>query len=385
MNIPLFRIHHDNRDIEAISRVIDRGTSWANGPEVEQFENELSDYFDVKHCLVLNSGTSALHLALLSLGIGPGDEVIVPSFTFIATVNAVLFVGATPVFADIEPETMGLNPPSYGNGIIDVMTMKTKAIIPIHYGGLPCKEIENIRKFVEYSNTIKNCRHIHIIEDACESFGTEINGKKVGTFGDIGILSFCQNKLITTGEGGAVITDSKELYEKMKLLRSHGREDSGDYFHGGVSEYKALGYNFRMSSMQAALGLSQMEKLPLIINRRWTLSKYLDDRLSEIDEIKILNYGGLDTIRLFYTIQLKDRDTRDRLSGYLNGHGISTKVYFEPVHRTPFYAGMGYYDVDLPETMKASETVLSLPFYVDMTIDRMDYIIHKLEKFFLGE
>ena len=168
--------------------------------------------------LTFNSGTSALHALLLSYGIGPGDEVIVPSFTFIATANAPKFVGAKPVFADIEDITFGLDP----RAVEAKITPKTKAIIPVHYGGFPCK-IRELKK-------IADDHGIMLIEDAAEAFGASVKGKMVGTFGDSAIMSFCQNKIITTGEGGAVVTDNKELYERMKLIRSHGRPDTVDYF-----------------------------------------------------------------------------------------------------------------------------------------------------------
>ena len=209
--IPLFKIYWDKKDITAISDTIKKGTGWAVGPNVEKFEKEISKYIGVKYALVFNSGTSALHSLLLSYRIGPGDEIIVPSFTFIATANAVLFVGAKPIFAEIEEDTLGLDP----KDIEKKITSKTKAIIVVHYGGSPCK-IEEIKKIAKKYNLI-------LIEDAAESLGAKFRDKKIGALGDSAILSFCQNKIITTGEGGAVVTNSKEIYEKLKLIRSHGR------------------------------------------------------------------------------------------------------------------------------------------------------------------
>ena len=215
--IPLFKIYWDKDDVKAVENAIKRGMSWAIGPEVTQFEQKLADYLKVKYCLTFNSGTSALHAALLAHGIGAGDEVIVPSFTFIATANAPLFVGAKPVFADIEEKTLGLDPADVEKKI----TPRTKAIIPIHYGGCPCL-IEELRDVARRHNLL-------LIEDAAEALGAGINGKKAGSIGDAGILSFCQTKTMTTGEGGAVTTGSPEIYEKLKLIRSHGRSESSDY------------------------------------------------------------------------------------------------------------------------------------------------------------
>lgn len=204
--IPLYKVLWDNEDINAVSKVVKRGMDWAIGPEIEEFEKLLADYLGMDYCQVFNSGTSAGHAALLAMGIKSSDKIIVPSFTFIATANWTLMVGAKPNFVDIEEETMGLNPIQIESSI----TKNTKLIIPIHYGGMPCrmKEIMNVAKK----------RKIPVLEDAAESFGASIKNKKVGTFGDMAILSFAGNKTLTTGEGGALITNSKKLYEKFKLL-----------------------------------------------------------------------------------------------------------------------------------------------------------------------
>ena len=205
-NIPLFKMYWDQDDLDSVTNTLSFGMNWAVGPEVTQFEQELSEYIGTKYCLTFNSGTSALHAALLAHGIGNGDEVIVPSFTFIATANAPLFVGARPVFADIEERTLGLDP----EDVLEKITPQTKAIIPIHYGGCPCM-IRELREIADDHSLI-------LVEDAAEAFGASINGEKVGTFGDSAMLSFCQNKIITTGDGGAMVTESRDLYEKMKLI-----------------------------------------------------------------------------------------------------------------------------------------------------------------------
>ena len=214
--IPLFKIYWDEEDVETVKEAIQRGMYWAIGPNIEKFENMLSEYVDTKHALVFNSGTSALHAVLLAHGIGQGDEVIVPSFTFIATANAPLFVGAKPVFADIENKTYGLNP----DDVETKITPRTKAIIPIHFGGCPCL-IEELREIARKHKLL-------LIEDAAESLGAAVDGKKVGSFGNAAILSFCSNKVITTGEGGAVVSDSAEIYERLKLIRSHGRAETAN-------------------------------------------------------------------------------------------------------------------------------------------------------------
>ncbi len=254
--IPLFKIYWDEDDARLVNQVLTRASYWATGPEIQRFEEGLSEYLGVKYCTTFNSGTSALQCALIALGIGSGDEVIVPSFTFIATANAPLSTGAKPVFADIEDITFGLDPDS----VVKKITPRTKAIIPVHVAGSPCL-IEPIRD-------IARSRGLFLIEDAAQAMGASIRGKRVGSFGDAAVLSFCQNKVITTGEGGAVVTDSQEVYEKLKLVRSHGRADNGDYFTSAeLTDYVALGYNFRLPSMAAALGIAQLGKIDYIIKR----------------------------------------------------------------------------------------------------------------------
>ena len=274
--IPLFKIYWDREDIEMAKEAIQRGMFWAIGPNIEKFEGMLSEYIGRRYALVFNSGTSALHAVLLAYGIGQRDEVIVPSFTFIATANAPLFVGAKPVFADIEETTYGLNP----NNVVRKITPKTKAIIPIHYGGCPCL-IKELKEIAKEHNLI-------LIEDAAESLGATVDGKKAGSFGNAAILSFCSNKVITTGEGGAVVTDSEEIYEKLKLTRSHGRAEETNYFSSTeYMDYVALGYNFRMSDITAALGIAQLKKMDKIIQMRRRNAEILSVKLSQIAEVEV--------------------------------------------------------------------------------------------------
>ena len=371
--IPLFKIYLDEEDIKMVNEAIRRGMFWAIGPNVERFENMLSEYNGAKHALVFNSGTSALHAALLAHNIGKGHEVIVPSFTFIATANAPLFVGAKPVFADIEEDTFGLNPEDVKRKI----TKKTKAIIPIHYGGCPCL-INELAQIAKENNLL-------FVEDAAESLGASVKGKKVGTFGDCAILSFCSNKVITTGEGGAVLTDSAELYEKLKLVRSHGRAETSNYFSSNeYMDYVALGYNFRMSDITAALGIAQLKKLDKIIKMRRKIADKLSARLSQINSVDVP--GPPDAffhVYQMYTIRVKEgQRKRDALLTHLGKNGIMAKVYFPPVHFTHFYRnGLGY-NCKLPVTEKVSQEVLTLPMYPSLTEEEIDYIADKVIDFF---
>lgn len=370
MNVPLFEIYNDEEDVKLISEQIASGKFWAVGSNVDGFEKKIADYIGTKHAIALNSGTSALHAALLAHGIGKNDEIIVPSFTFIATVNSPLFVGAKPVFADIEEETFGLNPQS----VEDKITKDTKAIIPVHYGGCPCK-IREIKDIAEDNDLI-------VIEDAAEAFGASVDGKNVATFGDSNILSFCQNKIITTGEGGAVVTDSDEIYEKLKLIRSHGRLESGDYFSTvGLFDYIELGFNWRMSNLTATLGISQISKADKIIEMRKENVSYLSKRiLEETDEIIIPNVpkGYNHVYQLFSVLANK----RDALIDYLSENGISSKIYFDPVHKSEFYKNGLKYDDVLPVTEKMHEKTITLPMFPTLTTEQMDYMAETIGKFY---
>jgi perosamine synthetase len=377
--IPLFRIYWDEEDIEMVCNAINSATSWTTGPSrptVEDFETIISRYIESKYCVTFNSGTSALHSILLAHDIKQGDEVIVPSFTFIATANAPLFVGAKPIFADIEEKTLGLDP----ENIKEKITKKTKAIIPIHYGGCPCL-IRELKEIAEDYNLI-------LIEDAAESLGAKIKDKKVGTFGDSAMFSFCQNKVITTGEGGAITTDSKEVYEKLKLIRSHGRPENLNYFTTSeYIDYQTLGYNFRMSDITAALGISQTKRINRIIEMRRTNAEFITKELSKIGGITTPN-PPKDYFHVYqmYTIRIKKGEKiRDSLMRCLAEKGVMTKVYFYPIHLTKFYRNkFGHKREELPVTEEMSDQVLSLPMYPTMTKEEGKYITKIINDFSKG-
>jgi len=372
--IPLFKTYWDETDIESVTNVIKRCSYWATGPEIREFEEKIAEYVGAKYAITFNSGTSALHALLLAYDLNRGDEVIVPSFTFIATANAPLFVGAKPVFAEIEDRTYGLDPEDVKKRI----TPKTKAIIPIHYGGCPCL-IKELKEIAEDHNLL-------LIEDAAESLGAKINDRKVGTFGDSAMFSFCQNKVISTGEGGVITTDSKEIYEKLKLIRSHGRLETQDYFSSAeYMDYVTLGYNFRMPTMNAALGLSQLKKIDKVIKMRRDKAEYMTKKLSRIKEIT-LPTAPPDYFHVYqmYTIRIDGtRQIRDRLIQYLGDKGISTKVYFEPVHLSYFYKNkFGFKGGDLPVTERIADQVLTFHTHPLLKNEEMDYISEEIDKFF---
>lgn len=368
--IPLFKIYWDEEDVEAVDSEIKSGMNWAVGKNVEKFENLLNEEMETKYSIAFNSGTSAIHALLLAHGIGSNDEVIVPSFTFIATANAPLFVGAKPVFADIEEETLGLGPES----VNETITKKTKAIIPIHYGGCPCK-IKELKEIADDNNLL-------LIEDAAEAMGSKIGDKMVGTFGDSAILSFCQNKIITTGEGGAILTDSREIYEKLLLIRSHGRLETADYFSSlEPFDYITLGYNFRMSNIVAALGISQLQKLDKIITMRRKNSEYYNEKLSHLSSNIQLLSPPKDYYHVYqlYTI-LAER--RDDLMNYLSEKGIMSKIYFDPVHLSYFYKTKMNYECSLSVTEKMAKEVLTLPMHPNLKKEEIDKVVEEITNFY---
>ena len=370
-NIPLFKIYWDEEDVRSVTESIKLGMYWTEGPNVGDFEKRVSEYIGTKYCVSFNSGTSALHSSLISYDIKKGDEVIVPSFTFIATANAPLFVGAKPVFADIEENTFGLNP----EDVNEKITNKTKAIIPVHYGGCPCN-INALKEIAEDNNLI-------LIEDAAEAFGAKIGKEKIGTFGDSSMFSFCQNKIITTGEGGAITTNSKDIYHKLRLIHSQGRSETKNYFFfTNTADYVNLGYNFRMSNIIASLGLSQISKADKLIEQRRYNSKYMDSKLKG-HNIKLIN-PPKDYFNVYqlYTIRV-DRHLRKKLMDYLEKKGIMTKIYFYPIHKTHFYNNVLGYKCNLEITEKISEEVLTLPMFPSLEKSEINMISSEIKKFLM--
>jgi perosamine synthetase len=371
--IPLYKIYTDEEDLTLITKIIKRGNNWAIGPEIEEFENAVKNYVGTDYCLTLNSGTSALHAAFLAYGFGPGNEIIVPSFSFISTANSVSFVGAKPVFGDIEESTFGLDP----NLLSQLISQKTKAIVPMDYGGISCK-INEIQEVAKNNNLL-------VIEDSAEALGASINGKKVGSTADLSIFSFCGNKVLTTGEGGAIVTNDKTIFEKIKLIRSHGRMDTVRYFDNTEqSQYLELGYNWRMSSITAALGLSQISKLDKIIKMRQENAEYISKALSKFPEIITpSSKGGSEHIYQMYTIRLLNNDVRDKLHNFLTKKSIFSKIYFNPIHLTDFYRNKFRMEENsLPVTELISQQILTIPLYPNMNLEEKKYLIDSISEFF---
>jgi perosamine synthetase len=372
---PLFDIYWDDEDIKSVNRVIERGSYWATGPEIKKFEENLEKFFKVNHVVTFNSGTSALHAVLLAYGLTSG-EIIIPSMSFISTANCVILAGSKPIFAEIEEKTLGLDP----DDVNERITVDTKAIIPMHYGGKVCKNIHALKEIAEDNDLV-------LIEDNAESFGAKYNNDLAGTIGDSGMLSFCQNKIITTGEGGAICTNNNDIKEKLLLIRSHGRvEQNGiDYFSNiNEMEYIQIGYNYRMPTICGALGISQLQKINEIIELRRKLGKFYDNSLKGLSAIQIFpEINGLFQVYQLYSVFLKIPEKREELQQFLLENGIYTKVYFYPIHLKTFYRKrFGYKEGSFPITENASKKLLTLPFSFQFTDETQSYIVNKIKEFF---
>lgn len=362
--IPLFEISWGQQELENVVDSVTRGSYWANGPYIDEFESRIETFVGVENAVAFNSGTTALVAALRAHGIGEGDEVIVPSFTFISTANAVRLVGADPVFADIERERYGLDP----NSVSDVITEDTAAIVPVHYAGVPCR-IEALTEVAESHDLV-------LIEDAAEAFGATLDGTAVGAFGDSAMFSFCQNKVVATGEGGAIVTDDDELAAELRLLRSHGRASSDYFGSSDTGEYRSLGNNLRMPDVVAALGVGQLDRVgELVGNRRRVASEYAD-RIARIDGVEPMGdpADGRHVYQL-YTVTFDSDVDRDAVVESLADEGIASKIYFDPVHRSAYYRDT--YDKSvghLSTTEEISSRVLSLPMHPELSTREIDRV-----------
>ena len=366
--IPMFEIDHAESDIDTVTDSIQRGGYWAKGPYIETFEEKIKSYLGVDHALVVNSGTTALVAALKGLRVEEGDEVIVPSFTFIATANAVKLAGAKPVFADIERQTYGLDPAAVENQITD----STAAILPVHCYGGPCK-IHKLRQ-------IANEYNIALLEDAAEVFGAERDDNLLGTVGDAAALSFCQNKIFSTGEGGAVVTDNEEIARRVKLYRSHGRT-TDDYFDSASSgQYTTLGTNIRMSDMTAALGCSQLDRVDELISGRQQVANQYHTKFAHVDGVTPHKppEGGTHVYQL-YTVELAPDIDRGHVIETLADHDISSKVYWDPpAHQTAHYSERNSIPT-LSITDDIASRVLSLPMHPNLSEREVERVVTGVE------
>jgi dTDP-4-amino-4,6-dideoxygalactose transaminase len=360
----LFKSYAEQDDVDAVVDVIERGTWWANGPEIEEFEEKIAARTSREYAIAVNSGTTAIYAMLMTYGVTDG-EVIVPSFTFPATANAVVAAGAKPVFADIERDSLSLDVDSVKSKV----TENTRAVMPIHFGGDVARDIFELQELCQRKRLL-------LFEDACHSLGARHTGNKVGSFGDAATFSFCFNKVITTGEGGMVVTDSEEIKRSLNQFRSHGRNED--------KEYVTYGHNFRMSSMAAALGVTQAQKLDYIIERRRQMAQYLNEALAEVNNIICPQFPDeRESIYQLYNVRFSEEGIQQSLAEHLDERGIPTRITYSPTHLTRYYRNeWGYKHGDLPVTEDVSNKILTLPFHLDLTEKDLDRIIEGIKTYF---
>lgn len=379
MRIPLSRPDIGEREIEQVTRVL-RSGQLSLGPLLHEFEEKFSSYAGTKYAVATNSGTSALHLAALALGIGPGDEVLTASFSFVASANCILHANAQPLFADIDPATLNLDPRAlreviqrdyaWVQGNECMVNRKTggtlKAILPVHVFGLPC-EMETILEIADEFN-------LKVLEDVCESLGAEYAGRRVGTFGDAAAFAFYPNKQMTTAEGGMIVTDDPEVAAACRSLRNQGRDE-----FSGWLKHDRLGYNFRLSELHCALGLAQLERIDELLAARALVASDYARHLVGIPEIRLLDdYPRAIRSWFVYVIRTQGQEApalRNLLIEGLRARGIACQAYFPAIHRQPYFREyLSSSQGPLPHTEFAADRTLALPFFSTMTSEEIEQV-----------
>jgi len=358
--IPIARPMISDDEIQAVTAVLKSGML-AQSKVVEEFENAFADYVGVRNAIAVSNGTVSLDIALKAIGIKPGDEVIVPSFTFIATANAVLFQGAKPVFADVDERTFNINP----NDVLEKVSDKTKAIIAVHLFGHPF-DVYAIQEICEDNN-------LYLIEDCAQAHGAEYEGTKVGGFGIAGCFSFYATKNMTTGEGGMITTNSDEIAKVCRLLRSHGE--------GQKYQHQMLGYNYRMTDIQAAIGVVQLKKLDDFNEARINNAEYFDEHLKVSGLTLPYKKKGVKHVYHQYAVTIEEEKgfpiSRDDFMGYLKDKGIGCAIHYPlPIHKQPLYRRMGYTEENTkcPVATALSGKILSLPVHPALAEEDLIYI-----------
>lgn len=345
IHLPMASPMFQGNELRYVTECVMKNWISSQGRFVTEFESAFAKFCGVKHGIAVSNGTVALHLALVLADVGPGDEVIVPTLTFIATANAVRYTGAVPVFVDSEPETWGLDVEQVERAI----TPRTKAVVPVHLYGHPV-EMDRINALAAKHNLI-------VIEDAAEAHGATYKGRRVGALGHIGCFSFYANKIVTTGEGGMLTTNDDRLAKRAIMLRDHGMSKDRKYWHN------EMGYNYRLTNLQAAIGVAQMEQVAFLLNQRAAIEASYGEQLGQdarIELPKSVSWGQ--RVNWLYTVLLRDGIDRDLVIKLLKDNGIDSRPVFYPVHSMPPYAGAGSF----PVADCISRRGLSLPTYAQM-------------------
>ncbi len=352
--IPISQPSIGEKEIAYVTDAVKSGWVSSLGKYIDEFEKHFAAYCGVKYAVATSNGTTGLHLALVALGIKEGDEVIIPDLTFIATASAVKYIGAKVVTVDIDSDTLCISPDAIKNAI----TPKTKAIIPVHLYGHPAK-MDEINKIAKEYN-------LFVIEDAAEAHGAEVNGNRVGGLSDAGVFSFYGNKVITSGEGGMITTNNENLCRKLKFLRDHAMLKEKRYWHTEV------GFNYRMTNLQAALGLAQFERIDEIINKKREIFELYKKHLTNVEGVK-LNFQATWAKNVYWLVCLEIEnltvEDRDKFILKLKEKGIDSRPYFYPVSEMPIYDNS-----NTKVAHEKSQKGINLPSYFDLSIEQINYI-----------
>ncbi|NQE05711.1 Aspartate aminotransferase [ANME-1 cluster archaeon GoMg1] len=362
--IPIAEPCLGEEELKNVTEALKSGWISSKGKFIEEFEEKISSYCGRKYGVATSNGTVALHLALKTLGIGKGDEIIIPDLTFVAVANTVTYCNAKPIFIDSHPDYWCIDPEK----IEEKTTPKTKAIIPVHLYGHPC-DMDPILD-------IANDHDLYVIEDAAEAHGAEYKGRKVGSFGDISCFSFYGNKIITTGEGGMCLTNNEELAEKMKILRDHGMNPNKRYW------YDVIGFNYRMTNLQAAVGVAQLKKLDEFVEKKRKIAKRYSEELKDLEEKELITLHPempwAKCVYWMYCILIEDKFgmSRDELMKRLEENGIDTRPFFYPVHVMPPYKNNEGY----PVAEEISRKGINLPSGVSLKEEEIKFICNEIKK-----
>jgi UDP-4-amino-4,6-dideoxy-N-acetyl-beta-L-altrosamine transaminase len=365
--IPYGRHSIDEKDIEAVVEVMRSG--WlTQGPKIAEFEEALATYCGTRYAVVFSSGTAALHAAYAAIELRPGDKIITSPITFVATANAALYLGARPVFCDIERDTANLD----ATQIERLITNRTRAIVPVHFAGQPC-DMDKILRIARHHN-------LYVIEDACHALGATYRGQRIGSLSDMTVFSFHPVKHVTTGEGGAVLTNNPDLYRKLRMFREHGITRDPRLLSGlnpgrqpdpWYYEMLHLGYNYRLSDLHCALGLSQLRKLDEFLKRRREIAALYNQTFAKTPAIQPLaQKPDRHSAYHIYVTQVnwkQIKKTRTEVCTSLRRSGISTQVHYIPVYRQPYYQRLGYAQGLCPRAEAYYEAALTLPLFPAMT------------------
>jgi dTDP-4-amino-4,6-dideoxygalactose transaminase len=384
MSVPLARPDVGDLELQYVTEVLQSGML-SLGPTVPKFESKFASFVGRKHAIAVNSGTSALHLCVRALGIGPDDEVVTSSFSFVASTNCILYEGGVPVFVDVDPDTFNLSPEQIhrflsqrceldaaGACINKETGRRVKAILPVHVFGLPCDMDAIERLAQEYG--------LSVIEDACEALGADYRGRRAGSFGDASCFAFYPNKQMTTAEGGMIVTDDDAIAEACSSMRNQGRNSKSEWL-----DHARLGFNYRLSDIHAALGLAQLERINTLLERRRDAAASYGKKLRGITGLSTPKESNGSARSWFvYVVQLASKngsEQRDQVLNVLRSSGIGCQAYFPAIHRQPYMKDLYFAPFGkLRETEIASDQCLAIPFFSTISSAQISSVCHAIRQ-----